>query len=360
MRVTPNITSQNSLYNLQLARTRMDALGEKIASGKNTNRPSDDPVATRLLLGIGDRLTAADQYSSNISKADTWFKMSDAAISTMYTSLADVRSKISTAASGNATADDRNNAVYYVQMMKETLVDLGNTDTNGVYLFGGTKNLQPPYIASTGDTTSGSTTITNVDNIKNMAAGMEISGPGIVPGTKITAVTAGPPSSVDIDTAATANNLTAGFTVYTGDSNKIKIEINKGSSEAMNLVGNQFLTPQSASQYGSVDILKTFDQLIVDLKSNNLDGINQGLQALDDGAKQLISAQTDLQSRQVRFDTASKMNDTVVNTLKTVLSNSQEVDYAQLGVELQQQQTAFQAALSATAKISQMSLLDYL
>jgi flagellar hook-associated protein 3 FlgL len=38
----------------------------------------------------------------------------------------------------------------------------------------------------------------------------------------------------------------------------------------------------------------------------------------------------------------------------------QEVDYAKLGVQLNQQKIAFDASLSATAKLSQQSLLDYL
>lgn len=360
MRVTQNMTSLNSIYNIQKVRTSMDSLGEKLASGQNTNRPSDDPVAARLLLGIGDQLTEAGQYSSNISKADTWFQMATAAITTMYKSLADVRSKVSTAAGGIASESDRQNAVYYVQMMKKTLIDLGNTDANGVYIFGGTNNQRPPFMESTGNITSGSTTIANIESTAGMAAGMEISGPGIVAGTKIASVAAGPPASITLDTAATATNTGAGFSVYGGDSGKLYVEINRGSTEAINAPGNQFLMPSSPSQYGSVDILQTMDQLILDLENNNAAGITAGLEKLDDGARQLISAQTDLQSRQVRFDTAKNMNRTVTDTLKTVLGNTQAVDYAKLGVELQMQQTAFQAALSSTAKISQISLLDYL
>jgi flagellar hook-associated protein 3 FlgL len=38
----------------------------------------------------------------------------------------------------------------------------------------------------------------------------------------------------------------------------------------------------------------------------------------------------------------------------------QNVDLAQLGVEIQSQTTAFEASLSATAKVSQLSLLNYM
>jgi flagellar hook-associated protein 3 FlgL len=48
------------------------------------------------------------------------------------------------------------------------------------------------------------------------------------------------------------------------------------------------------------------------------------------------------------------------NTLKGMYGDIQNVDYAQAGVQLSQQTTAFNAALSTTAKLSQLSLLDYM
>ena len=54
------------------------------------------------------------------------------------------------------------------------------------------------------------------------------------------------------------------------------------------------------------------------------------------------------------------MNESTRNTLQTVYGNVQNADYAKLAVELSQQQLAFEATLSSTARISQVSLLDYL
>lgn len=362
MRVTPNTTASNSLYYIQNARSRLDMLQEKLASGQNTNRPSDDPVATRLLLGIADNLSATDQYTTNISRADIGFKMADAVFSTMSKALTDVRSKISSIGSGMSTESDRDNAVSYLKMIKQTLIDLANTDNNGVYIFAGTNNLKQPFNASTGDITAGSATIDNVANVANLQAGMMISGPGIPDGTTITAVNPGPPNNITLSQAATASNTAAGFTVYGGNEGSINVEINKGMNEQTNIPGNQFLMANatSGSPYGTTDIFAVIDQLVVDIKANNVTGISNGVKGLDNGVRQVSSAQVELQSRQVRIDAAKNMNQTVSDTLKTVLSNTQTADYAQLGVLLQQQQTAFQATLSATAKITQMSLLDYL
>jgi flagellar hook-associated protein 3 FlgL len=48
------------------------------------------------------------------------------------------------------------------------------------------------------------------------------------------------------------------------------------------------------------------------------------------------------------------------NTIQTVFGDVQNADYAKLAVQLQQQTLALEATLSTTAKVSQMSLLDYL
>jgi flagellar hook-associated protein 3 FlgL len=54
------------------------------------------------------------------------------------------------------------------------------------------------------------------------------------------------------------------------------------------------------------------------------------------------------------------MNTNNKTTFQNGVSDIQRVDLTKGGVELSQQQTAYEAALSATAKISSLSLLDYL
>ena len=66
MRVTANMSAENSLYNIQQGRARLDRLQESISSGQNVNRPSDDPISSRLLLDIGDKLKTIDQHSLRV------------------------------------------------------------------------------------------------------------------------------------------------------------------------------------------------------------------------------------------------------------------------------------------------------
>lgn len=301
MRITPNITMQNSLYYIQRSRTLLDGIQEKIASGKNYNRPSDDPVSARLLVSINDKLTAGEQYDNNIKKANIWLNMTNTALKGITDYIYQAKSLATSVTGGTSDVNIRNNALTQIDAIKQQIVDMGNTQHNGIYIFGGGTTATAPFVM------------------------------------------AGPP-------------------YYQGDETELRIELGPGSTETMNLIGSHVLTPDEASSspYGSTNILKTLDDLRTAIQTNDAAGIQAGVQALYQAGIQLENAQSTVASRILRLDGATKMNENTRNTLQTVYGNVQTVDYAKLAVELTQQQTAFEATLSSTAKISQVSLLDYL
>ncbi|MDD2851618.1 MAG: flagellin [Desulfuromonadaceae bacterium] len=306
MRITANITSDNSLYNLQQGRARLDRLNELLGSQMNVNRPSDDPINARLLLDIGDKIRVGVQYSSNISKASTWQQMTDTALSGMSDTLQLTRQQISGITSGTSDLTVRSTVVAQLTALKQQMIDMGNTQLGDQFLFGGAMNTTAPF--------------TNVVS---------------------------PPA------AATA--------YYTGDETAIQIEIGSNTTQQMNVTGNQILTGTGASTpYGTTNILKAFDDLISAVTTNNISQIQAGAQALEDGSQQIDNARSDVASRTLRLDSMAKLNENTQNTLETIYGNTQNVDVAKLAVKLTQQQTAFQASLSATSKVTQLSLLDYL
>lgn len=300
MRITANITADNALYNIQQGRARLDRINEQLASGFNVNRPSDDPINTRLLLDLGDKVKATDQYTSNITKASTWQQFANTALTGMSDIMSLAKRQVGTITNGSSDATVRQNTVSQLQALKQQMIDMGNMQVGDQYIFGGARNTTAPFS-------------------------------GTAP-------------------------------YYAGDETALKIEIGPATTQQMNIPGNQLLTADSAASqpYGSTNILKTFDDLIAAVKANDATGIQAGAQALEDGAKQINNAQSDVAARLTRLDSMTKLNENTKNTLMTVYGNVQNVDYAKLGVELTQQQTAFNASLSATAKISQLSLLDYL
>jgi len=317
MRITANITADNSLYNIQQGRAKLDKINEQITSENVINRPSDDPINSRLLLDIGDKVKTTDQYTSNITKSSTWQQFTSTALTGMSDTMQQVRTLTSSISDGITDPAFRNSVVLQLQSLKQQMIDMGNTQMGDQYIFGGAKNTTPPFTNS----------------------------PAQLP----------PPALQN-----------PAFSFYSGDESSLKVQIgNSAAPMSMNIPGNQILTANTAASqpYGTINILQTFDNLIYAVQGNDVNGAT-GIQAsskvLETASKQIFNAVTDVGSRVARLDSFSKMNANTRSTLMTVYSNTQNADLAKLGVELSNQTTAFNASLSATAKISQMSLLNYL
>ncbi len=296
MRVTPGMTADNALYNLQQGRAKLDQLEEQIASGLNVNRPSDDPITTKQILDLQNKLDSGTQYQSNITKGNIWLNLTSTALESMSEIINQARKLAGTITSGSDDQTVRANVASQLDELKKQLVDMGNTQSGDQYIFAGFKNDSPPFSTS-------------------------------------------------------SNN-------YGGTGDDINVEIFRNSTEAINITGDKLL--KGTGVYGSVDMLDTFDKLIAAVNSNNVSDIQKQAANLDSAADQITNATSDVAAKMTRLNSVSNMITQNQNTVRNIISDTQNVDYAKAAVELSQQQTAFQAALSATAKITQLSLLDYL
>lgn len=295
MRITANATAYNALYNIQQGRSKLDTLTEKIASELNVNRPSDDPIATSLLLSTNDRLQAVEQYGSNISKANTWLSMTSTALQGISDTLTTAKSLMSTIGSGTSDETARESVVAQLTSLREQLADFGNTKYLDQYLFSGSQTSDKPF------------------------------------------------------------DRTVGSTGYGGDSTVNSVRIDSAATEELNITGDQVLTSGTG-----VNILETMDQLITAVTTNDVSSIQSLSADLDTGFDQITNLQTEVASRITRLDGAANMLKITKTTLENIISDTQLADTTKLAVELSLQETAYKASLSATAKILNLSLLDYL
>ncbi|WP_129124766.1 flagellar hook-associated protein FlgL [Geomonas oryzae] len=305
MRITPGMSADNAIYNLQQGRSAIDQLQEQLASGYNINRPSDDPLSTRQLLDLQEQIDAGNQYSSNITKTETLLNVSNTALSSMADLMQQVKKISGDMVTGTLDATTTASAITNLTQLKSQLIDMGNTRLGDQYVFGGYSTSQP--FDATG-AFSGTTDILKVEVSPNSYVGATVSGADLLRGGK-------PPATV-------GSGSTAG--------------------------------------QGPIDILGSIDALITAIGNKDSAGILDGVKNLKAGADQVNVALSDVGGRLVRLDNMKNMITNNQNTLKTVFGDIQNVDYAKAGVLLSQQTTAFNAALSSTAKLSQLSLLDYM
>jgi flagellar hook-associated protein 3 FlgL len=289
------MTADNALYNLQKGRAVIDTLQEQVSSGLLVNKPSDDPLTARQLLDLQHQIAQGDQYTSNISKGSTLLNVASTALTGMSDIMSQIKKIASDNVSGNGSQSDRNGVGTTLDTLKQQLIDLGNTQYGGQYVFGGFNNDKPPF-ASDG--------------------------------------------------------------TFSGTDDDLKVEVAQGSQVSVSVSGGKLLKGKA----GGVNILGEIDNLKAAITGNPADTatISTEINTMGSAADQVTANLSDVATRLVRLTSAGTLITNNQTTLQNVYGDKQNVDYAKLGVELTNQQTAFQAALAATAKISQLSLLNYL
>lgn len=293
MRVTDKSIASNSLSSMQLNLERLVKLSQQASTGLKINAPGDDPSGAQKVLQLQGALQDNDQFARNIVTGNAWLGGADNAMSAMGDAVVRAHEIAMEMANGTYNATDRATAANEVKQLTDQMVQLGNTQVGGKYIFGGFKNDSAPFDA-TG--------------------------------------------------------------VFVGTDDAVNIATGSNSAVAINFSGGKLLKGTG----GGVDILSELQNLSTALSTNNLTGIKATLSTLDTAQSQITTARADVGSRMYRIENISTNMDSANVDLKKTLSGIQSIDPLKVYSDLANQQTAYQAALTATAKISQLSLLNYL
>lgn len=140
---------------------------------------------------------------------------------------------------------------------------------------------------------------------------------------------------------------------YLGDANAVNRTVGDGITVAVNVTG------PTAFATSSDDLFSVLNDAIDQLR-NNPAALSGTLDRVDAVSNQMTGALADIGTRSARLDSVVNNLATTELNNKTSLSNVEDVDSAAEIMDVQIQTVAYQAALGATAKVIQPSLLDFL
>jgi len=140
---------------------------------------------------------------------------------------------------------------------------------------------------------------------------------------------------------------------YQGDTGAVSRTIAPGVSVTVNATGIDAFGPAGN------DIFKTLSDISNDLRTNP-SNLSNDLTNLDAGYVRMQNTLASVGSRYHQIDIMQQRNQVNQLDAKTQLSDVEDVDVAATTVDLQMQEVAYQAALGATARSIQPSLLDFL
>ncbi|HUW61324.1 MAG TPA: flagellar hook-associated protein FlgL [Candidatus Bathyarchaeia archaeon] len=297
-RVTQGLMVTKALSNLHYQTRRLLQLQEQLATGLRVNAPSDDPLAARRAIDIRQTMSREDQYLGNISGANLQLIESVTAIQSVVESLQRANEITLQGSNGTMAQAQRDQlAVEANQLLESVLMEV-NHQTNGRYIFGGTRTLTAPYV------------------------------PTRNPQGEITAV------------------------AYAGNLEQIAVAVADGVSVVVNTTG------QSAFQ-STQDVMQLLIDIRDNLRSSDLPALQQRLAELKRAQDQALASVARIGATQNRLERLTANTEDHLQQLQVALSDAIEADYAETVMNLNAQTNAFQAALNASARVIQQSLLDY-
>lgn len=141
---------------------------------------------------------------------------------------------------------------------------------------------------------------------------------------------------------------------FVGTPGAVNRTINDGTTIRVDAEGTTAFGPTGNSVFDHLDALS------VALRAGDQAGISASISALDADRDRITTTQTEVGSRQLRVEKAIQAAADDELRLRTSLSAVENADLPKVIVDLQLQQTAYQASLAATARVMQPSLLDFL
>lgn len=305
MRVTNSMLSSQVLMNLQRALSRLAKQEDQIASGRRILEPSDDPAALAQSLTVKSRQSTNEQHQKNITQARSVLETTDNLLHTITENLTQAREAQVRGGADSLGPQGRQALAAQVNQYLEALLELGNgRGTNGTYLLGGQESTTAPYTAT------------------RNAQG------------DITAVT---PNPRGIDTQVLA-------------------EVDDGVTIPITISGTDVFGPTTSLTYAFDVLINLRDNL----NANNGNAVRGASAELDILIDRVTVAATVVGARMNRLDLLEPQKIEASANLADTLSRLEDLDMAKASVEFQQQQTVYQAALAAGARVIQPSLIDFL
>jgi len=303
IRVSQRLLIDRVLNNLGNQTQRLLKLQEQLSTQLRVNRPSDDPLAARRAINARDEIAKNAQFITNISSVSVNTQDTETSILNVNSQIIRVKELALQGVNNTNGPAQREQFAVEINQIIESVLQQTNNVTNGRYIFGGTRTDNPPFVAT-----------------------------------------------------RDANNEVISVT-YEGNDSKISAEVSDGVFINVNETGQDVFQSNSPS---TVNILDLLIGIRDNLRSGNVNPVQDQLGQLDQARDQLLAAASRIGALQNRVEGLEDNIRDIDVQLKAVLSSSIDADYAEVLVELNAENNAYQAALNASARVIQPSLLDFL
>jgi len=279
---------------------------EQLSTGKQITKPSDEPDKASLVTRLESEIARQKSYQESIKAIEIRRKAEETALNSTSDVMFRMKELSVQAANDTLGAADRKTIALEMTELRNQILSLANSqDSNGNYLFAGSRVSQMPFS----------------------------------PDAK-------------------------GVIVYKGDQARMVVGVGDNRRMNQNIPGSDAFinVVRDDGKGGRVGIgfFQAMGDLIEAVKSSNRVAIQRGISEIDTLQQGLSDATAQVGTDLNVVDSQNNVLDEITLRLKTTMSDIQDLDYTEAITKMNKDQLALEAAQSSFAKISKLSLFNYI
>ena len=300
MRVSTQMMQRIAVDGLLERQSTLSRTQQQLATGKRILSPSDDPTGTTQALGFKQQLVQNEQYSSNIDRLKSRLEAEESVLEGVGNALQRVRELAEQGANATYDLQSRTNLATEVRLLLDEVYSLANSkDGSGEYLFSGYQSDTQPF----------------------------------------------------------ADGGLGNYT-YQGDQAQRRIQISPTREVQSSDSGSDIFENLNIVAGGKQNVFKTIYDLATDLEANTTGG--NILADLDTALDNVFTTRAKVGARINAVDAQDQINQQYETQTKAVLSDIEDLDYAEAVGRLNLELAGLQAAQQSFQRIQNLSLFSVL
>ena len=407
MRVSTNQTQQVAIDAMVDQQEKLLRVQKQVATGRRIFKPSEDPVASARIVDLKDLQKTTDQYQKNVDGARAKLTIQESSLTGVTEVLQRARELAIAGNNASQTNETRSFISEEIDQLIEELLDLANTtDSTGNFLYAGSKNKFRPFVRNEqgefeyhGDDTQmklqiGPKRIIDTKDTGNFVfrtikdgngeyialESQTNKGSGIIDQGSATGLYDGKTYAIVFDREESAPGITGPLTysVASADGTEVIPAGTRYTSGAAIEFGGARVSVEGEPEAGDFfvvrsgqnkDVFTTLQEFSDSLKrprgspkqhADLHNEINRVIGGLDQSIGRVLEARANVGARLNALDTQEKINEDYTIQVKEILSDIEDLDYAEAVSKLNLRLTGLEASQKAFTRIQGISMFDYL
>lgn len=306
MKISTTLFFDRSTQQLGNVQASLAKTQEQLSTGLQIVKPSDAPDKAALVTRLESELSRQTGYQNTLKAVNVRLTSEETALKNTSDVMFRIKELAVQAANDTLSDQDRQSIGLELSTLRDQVLSLANSqDSNGNYLFSGSKASQPAF-------------------------------------------------------SQDAN----GHVTYQGDQARMKVNVGDNRRVNLNMPGSDAFTravrDDGKGNKSAVDFFQSLDDLVAAVKSSDHVAIQRGVAEVDGLQNGISEGLGQIGADLTVVDMQNNVLDQVVLQLKTTRSDVEDLDYTSAVTKMNKDQLALEAAQSSFAKISQLSLFKYM